>query len=131
MMALFEIEPTDVNRSAIKENFTSGRLAEVKLTYELPGKDDLNLHSYSGQFEFTEFKDISKCHQFSASVAMFGSLLRGSQFVKGNEWNELINLANSSYDQNDLLQKEFVSLIQKSKALYTKTKKKKNESRND
>jgi Ca-activated chloride channel family protein len=131
MMALFEIIPSEVNRSALKENFTDGRLAEVKLTYELPGKDSLNLQSFSSKLEFIDFEAMPKCQQFSATVAMFGSLLRGSQFVKGNRWNEVINLAGSSYDSKDLLQKEFVSLLQKTKALYTKNKKKKNESRND
>jgi Ca-activated chloride channel homolog len=131
MMALFEIEPTEVNKSGIKENFPDGRLAEIKLTYKLPGMQDEKLHSYSSPFQFTTFKSIPKCQQFSASVAMYGSLLRNSQFIKANDWNTLLTLANTTYDDNDILQKEFLALIQKTKVLYTKSKRKKADARNN
>jgi Ca-activated chloride channel homolog len=130
MMALFEIEPTEVNKSGIKENFPDGRLAEIKLTYKLPGMVEEKLHSYSSPFKYVDFQSIPKCQQFSASVAMYGSLLRNSQFIKANDWNALLSLANTTYDENDILQREFLALIQKSKTLYTKSKRKKTDNRN-
>ena len=38
MIALFEIVPTEINRGAIKDNFTIGKFADIQLQYQLPGK---------------------------------------------------------------------------------------------
>jgi Ca-activated chloride channel family protein len=58
---------------------------------------------------------------------MFGSLLRSSPHTKQINWNDIIGLAESSavYNNNNLLQKEFVTLLQQARTLYTKYKKKK------
>ena len=45
--------------------------------------------------------------------------------VKNITWNEIVSLATASADNNDILQKEFVSIVQQAKTLYSKTKKKK------
>ncbi len=125
MMALFEIEPTDANRAAIKTAFTSGRFAEVRLKYKLPGNGPPGQYMYNANFDYTPFDRLEKCHQFSAAVAMFGSLLRNSAFLKNINWNEVHQLALSASGQDDLLQKEFVNLVLQAKNLYSKTKKKK------
>ena len=70
------------------------------------------------------FEELEKSYHFSAAVAMFGSILRNSPFVKNIGWLEVIALAQASCGNNDLLQKEFVSLVQQAKNLYTKIKKK-------
>jgi Ca-activated chloride channel family protein len=56
---------------------------------------------------------------------MFGSLLRSSPFVKNIGWNDIVALAEISSGKDDLLQKEFLKLVQQAKTLYTKVKKKK------
>ncbi len=131
MVALFEIEPTEVNKSAIKENYTGGRLAEIKLTFELPGDDNQKLQSFSSQFQYTDFKSLPRSQQFSASVALFGSLLRMSEFIKPNDWNTLQTLTGATYDSDDVIQKEFFQLVQQAKIIYAKSKKKKGNSRTD
>ena len=52
-------------------------------------------------------------------------MLRYSPFIKNATWNDIVALAAASSDDKDILQQEFVSIVQQAKALYTKTKKKK------
>ncbi len=125
MLAIFEITPTDANKSAVKDNFTPGKLGDIQLQYQQPGSEEVLKYSYVSEFDFIPFEELAKCYHFSAAVAMFGSLLRSSSFIKNVGWNEIITLAQSSSGTNDLLQKEFVALVQQAKTLYSKVKKKK------
>ena len=125
MIAMFELVPTEINKGAIKDNFTTGKLADIKLQYRHPNDTTHHYFNYTSRFDFIPFAEIDKCYHFSASVAMFGSLLRSSPFVKNIGWNEVVTLAQSSSGNNDLLQKEFITLVQQAKTLYSKVKKKK------
>jgi Ca-activated chloride channel homolog len=127
MMAIFEIEPTDANKFAIKDDRMSGNFADILLQYNLP--NDKKEYSYTSPcpFDYTTFNELEKCYRFSTAVALFGSMLRSSSFIKNTSWNDLILLAESSSGPDDLLQKEFVILVQQAKALYLKGKKKKGE----
>ncbi|MEQ1676657.1 MAG: von Willebrand factor type A domain-containing protein [Chitinophagaceae bacterium] len=125
MLALFEIVPTEINKGAIKDNFTIGKFADINLKYQHPNSEKTSTFNYTSRFDFTPFEELGKCHQFSASVAMFGALLRNSPFIKNIGWNDIISLAQASSGNNDLLQKEFVTLVQQAKTLYSKVKKKK------
>lgn len=125
MLALIEIVPTEINKGAIKDNFTTGRLADVSLQYQLPNKTEQHLFNYTCRFLYVPFNELDKTFHFSAAVAMFGSLLRNSPFLKDIGWNELLLLAQNSCGSDDLLQKEFTTLVQQAKTLYLKYKKKK------
>lgn len=127
MLAIFEVVPTEINKGAIKDNFTTGKLADINIKYQLPNDPGKSMHNfnYISRFNYTPSGELEKCYQFSAAVAMFGSLLRSSPFMKDIGWNEIITLAQNSSGENDLLQKEFVSILQQAKTLYSKTKKKK------
>jgi Ca-activated chloride channel family protein len=125
MMALFEIIPTEVNKGAIKDNFTSGKFAETMLRYHYPLQEEEHHYTYASRFEFLPFAELDKNYHFSAAVAMFGSLLRSSSFIKDIGWNEIITLGQSACGENDLLKKEFIALLQQAKNLYSKSKKKK------
>jgi Ca-activated chloride channel homolog len=125
MLALVEIVPTEINKGAIKDNFTTGRLANINLQYQFPNKPLQHVYKYTSHFTYTPFAELNKSYHFSAAVAMFGSFLRNSPFVKEVGWNEIITLAQNSCGANDLLQKEFISLVQQAKTLYSKVKKKK------
>jgi Ca-activated chloride channel homolog len=125
MIALFEIVPTEINKGAIKDNFTTGKFAEINLEYKKPNSSKVLSYASVCRFEFIPFSDLDKNFHFYAAVAMFGSLLRSSPFLKNTGWNEVIALAESSSGKDDLLQKEFISLAQQAKLLYAKGKKKK------
>jgi Ca-activated chloride channel homolog len=126
MMALFEIVPTEINKGAIKDNFTRGKLADIKLQYRYPNDTKDHFFDHSCMFNFVNFEELDKSYQFSAAVVMFGSLLRSSPLAKNLGWNDIISIAQmSAGNKEDLLQKEFLSLVQQAKLLYLKVKKKK------
>ncbi|MEO5945678.1 MAG: von Willebrand factor type A domain-containing protein [Chitinophagaceae bacterium] len=124
MVALFEIVPTEINKGAIKDNLSDGKLAEVNLQYQLPGKPKKFEDQYTCSFNYIPFEKLEKACHFSAAVAMFGSLLRNSPFLKTMGWNDIVTMAQTSCGKDDLLQKEFVELVQQAKTLYSKVKKK-------
>ena len=73
------------------------------------------------------FNELPNYYRFSASVALFGGLLKKSSYTQKSTWDELAILAKSSYDPNDVSQTEFLVLIEKAKKIYHKEKKKKKE----
>jgi Ca-activated chloride channel homolog len=125
MIAMFEIIPTEINKGAIKDNFTTGKFADIKLSYHRPNSTIPYSFDTPCRFDFIPFADLDKTFHFSAAVAMFGSMLRASTFIKDIGWDDVIELSETSCGKNDLLQKEFILLVQKAKTLYLKVKKKK------
>lgn len=125
MVAVFEVVPTDNNKDAVRDNFTFGNFADIRIQYRLPN-DSVHQHAqFASNFDYVPFNDLSSCYRFSAAVIMFGSLLKESSFTKDISWNEVLSLAENSSERSDQLQKEFISLVQQAKTLYTKVKKKK------
>lgn len=125
MLALFEIDPTHRTNDDIADDIAAGKFAEIKLQYRHPNDTKLNYASYDSKLMYTPFPELDKSYHFLAAVAMFGSVLRSSPFTKNIGWNEIITLAENSCGKDDLLQKEFVALVQQAKTLYSKMKKKK------
>ncbi len=126
MIAIFEIVPTEINRGAIKDGFANGKFAYLRMKYTDPSDRRISgTFNQVSRFEYVPFGDLEKCYQFSSAVALFGGILRSSQFVKNAGWNEVLTLAETSSGGDDLLQKEFISLVQQARALYSKVKKKK------
>ena len=118
----FEIVPNDAGNS-LEQNHGSASLVDFDLQYKVP-HDSSTYHLKKNEgVSFTRFDDLSKCYQFASAVIMFGSMLRKSKFMKEASWNNVIDIATSSADQNSYSQTEFLSLVQKAKILYGKKKK--------
>ncbi len=125
MLALFEITPTNACTDAIADEIKTEKFADIKLQYRYPNNVNLFNLNHECKLNFIPSKELDKNFHFSAAVAMFGSVLRSSSFTKNVGWNEIIALAESSSTADDLLQKEFIALVQQAKLLYSKVKKKK------
>jgi Ca-activated chloride channel homolog len=124
MLVAFEIVP--VNSSIIKTSFTQP--ASFSLKYKLPRTTKVLEETLKPDISFKSLRQLEKSYQFAISVVMFSSLLRDSKFIKDISWNEVNNLALSSADQTIPSQKEFVSLIQKARTIYSKKNQKKRKS---
>jgi len=127
MIAMFEIEPAELNRNAVRDNINSGQLANIRLQYRNPGDTTHRYFDRKSNFDYTAYEKLDKCYHFSAAVAQFGSMLRNSPFVKTKTWNDMVLMAQSSATESDLLQKEFVNLTILARNLYMKGKKKKSQ----
>jgi len=130
MLIAFEIDPTD---ECIEEMEKNRRLEPVvfNLQYKAPGTNKTLELLEKPTIEFAEFSKAPKCYQFASSVIMFGSLLKNSKFIKDASWNEVLYHANQAADLNNYSQKEFITLVNSAKALYTKKKKKKGKKEED
>jgi Ca-activated chloride channel family protein len=125
MIAMFEIIPTEINKGAIKDDYRSGSLSQINLKYKLPNDTAQKYFHTECPFEYLPFEEIDRSYHFSTAVAMFGSLLRNSPYMKNIGWNEIISMAENSSGSDDLLQQEFISMLQQAKILYSRFKKKK------
>ncbi len=133
MMALFEIVPTMKISSSFsplplsgadRDNNLKEELATVRISYRLPADSMQRQSLFRAPYEYQEFKDLPQCLRFASSVAMFGSLLKESAYSKKMSWTDTIIIAHESYDQQDPVQKEFVTIIEKGKKIYARNRKK-------
>ena len=122
MMAVFELEPT--LNAADRIGFAKDGVAKVILRYRLPKDSVVHSIPYTCPYDPIEFKDLPTCHQFATSVVMFGGLLKGSKYFKGVSWNDVIVMAEQSYNPTDAVQKEMIDLVEKAKKIYSKRRRK-------
>ena len=118
MLVAFEIVPLHPEKSRLA--FTP---AKFSLRYKLPRSIKSLEESTAPLLQWRSLNEIDKNYQFAISVIMYSSLLRDSRFVKIISWNEVHTLAMQSANLNIPSQKEFLSLIQKAKEIYSKKKK--------
>lgn len=128
--ALFELELTPEGKQALGNPGTA-MLADVRLNYRLPDKQQAEEMQFSCPLVYTPAADLDHRFQFSSAVALFGALLRNSPFVKEAGWNDVISLAQQPGGTQDLVQQEFIALVQKARQLYAKGKKRKGSSSRD
>lgn len=125
MITMFELTPSETGRSAMLSPVDSSQLiSAIRLQYRYPGDSTHRFYGATSAFQFTPFDQAGSCYRFSAAVALFGSILRSSPYVKNSNWNDVISLAGNAAT-DDLLQREFILLVQKARDLYAKGKKKK------
>jgi len=125
LMALFEIEPSSQNINSIEGYSRDETLASISVNYKCPKDTHHRVSKFNCALQYVEFNDLPACHRFAASVVMFASILKNSQYTRMIGWNDALILANESFNKDDALQVEFVSIIEKAKKIYMKTKKKK------
>jgi len=125
IIAAFEIDPTEFNKDAVERDFSPGNIADIKIQYKLPNDTVEKQFPAPIPLGYKDFNSIDRNLRFSTAVIMFGSLLRQSSLTKEINWNDTILLATQASDDNDPIQKEFVSLVKEAKILYSKQKKRK------
>ena len=122
VLAIFEITPTD--DSSFVNNSIPLSAAQVSLKYTLPatkGRKELN---FDCPVNYLAFGNIDKEFQLGVAIAMFGMKLRQSKYFPLSDWSEIERIANSVYDPNNYLQKQFIQLVANAKGIYSKKRKK-------
>jgi len=122
LMALIEIDP--VQLETVK-TFHPVPFAKLRMHYQLPVENINHLEEFDVPYQFVPFADLPNYYRFSASVALFGGLLKKSTYTPKTSWDELSLIAKASYDSSDASQTEYIQLIEKAKKIYHKEKKKK------
>jgi Ca-activated chloride channel homolog len=130
--ALYEIIP--VNESAITDDhelryqqteitenaYSLDELLLIKFRYKKPDSDISTLIEIPVKDSSVPLMSTSNNFRFSAAVAEWGLLLRGSEFKADATYNQVIELAESSTGSDlDGYRKEFIDLVTASKQLDT------------
>lgn len=123
ILALFEIRPS----SDWKEGMIYQKvgLANTIISYRNPGDTSLRSSSYRVPLLTTEFYELPKPYRFATSLSMFSSLLKDSKYSRKYNWSDVIDIATESHNPQDAIQKEFIEMVEKSKKIYSKSRKKK------
>lgn len=105
-----KIEPSDTQFNA--------ELLTVKLRYKEPDGDQSKLLTMGLLDKNNAFENASENLRFAAAVAGFGMLLRDSNYKGNANFNNILQIANSSRS-NDLknYRNEFVELIEKARRM--------------
>jgi Ca-activated chloride channel family protein len=119
MMAIFEILAQKKD-SAFRHN----PFAAISLQYKLPEKDSTRKQFYTALYEPVNLDTAEPGYRFAAAVAMLGSVLKKSEYVKNYQPEDVLALAKPAVNMNDAHQKEFISLIEKAIKVYSPVKKK-------
>ncbi len=123
LMAVFEVEPATDQQLAD----SSKQVCYLNLHYKLPGKEDKLTDRFSAVLNYRPIEQADSSLRFATAVLMFGELLKQSPFSKLYTWSDAEKLALGSAKNYDLVQTEFISLVNKAKQVYTEKKRKKAE----
>ena len=124
--ALYEIIPVGVENPYNREvddlkyqkertnvNDYSSEMLTVKLRYKKPGESESKKLEVPVASIPDETQTVSKDFKFALSVAMFGQLLRNSEFKGDATYSKVIDLAKEGIDNDEYgYRREFVRLVE-------------------
>jgi Ca-activated chloride channel family protein len=125
MLAIFEVVPSVKNVQAVFDGIMKEPVANVDIRYRLPDQKSLKHFTFRAPFNYLELAESEAHVRFSATVALFGLMLRSSEYVKNVSWEQLVLMAKENADPADPAQREFNDIVLKAQKLYTALKKKK------
>lgn len=117
-LAIFEIVPQS------KTIDSSLLLGKFNLQYKIPKTDNIVFQQFNAAFKQEDFNAANAKLRFATSVAILGSLLKQSKYIKNFPYEEVLTMAQNSADPSNTLQQEFIKLIQKADKIYNYKKRK-------
>ncbi|MCX8020924.1 MAG: VWA domain-containing protein [Chitinophagaceae bacterium] len=124
LMVMIEIIPTQAAELLIRQQKGFDHFSSIEVHYKLPHQNEQRFVQFHDTLAFCSFSQLEQNYRFASAVAMFGSLLRNSEFVKIT-WDYLLAHTRKHADLSEKHQHEFLELVNKAKDLYTAKKKKK------
>lgn len=123
LTALFEIEPTALFSSVAYKKQELDSIALLQLLYRLPGDSMQKQEKVSIPLYYVYLEQELKQAMFTAALAQFGMLLKGSPFLNKSNWDELVQLGEQVIDLNNPTHVEWLALVRQCRELYDKKKK--------
>lgn len=124
LLAVVEVVPGMPAGTTITSGSAMETIAGISVNFNNPKDTVRRISAFRVSYIVTPFGQLEQCYRFAASVVMFAFMLKKSKYGKNAKWNDIIALANSSYDEKDSLQKEFLALVEKAKKIYSRERKK-------
>ncbi len=120
--AVFEIVPAKGLDSLANPDES---LAKLLLHYKVPNDTVQHFLPFQCVNNYAPFNTINRNLRFATAVCMYGLKLRNSNYLPPDtDWSFIKSIAAESAEKNDFLQNEFVSLVDKTAAIYYEKKKK-------
>jgi Ca-activated chloride channel family protein len=117
LLAAFEITPAQANTQSTIIN-AQNIVATLNLSYKEIGDNAKSFLTFNAPFNYVDIQQADSSLRFASSVIMFGGMLKHCAFAKNLQWDDVKNMALSSTNKNDLLQTEFIEMVQKAKKIY-------------
>lgn len=93
-------------------------LMHIKFRYKKPNEETSNLIEEAVAYNPINVTDANTNLQFAAAVAQFGLMLRNSKYKAESSYENILQLAKASLDNDaDGYKKEFIKLVKKAKNL--------------
>ena len=102
---------------AVSQKELGSELMFVKLRYKKPDGDKSELMTFPVVFDKAKKVGPTADFNFAASVALFGMLLRDSQYAGNGSYEMILSLAGNMSETPDAARNEYVSLVKKAKRL--------------
>lgn len=102
----------------------SDSVAGITINYRTISDSSYQSIYYNCTDNYTPLNQLGKSWQFAAAVSMFALKLRGSIYFPQMDWSVIKKLAADASSPGNYLQTEFISLIDKCKAIYYEKKRK-------
>jgi len=116
LQVLFEIEPATTDTTIAEKPVV------FSLQYKRPHSDMPHELKVEPMVMYQSWETLPQRYRFASTVALFGMLLRNSDYTKEISWNDLLAMATKYSNPADNTQQEFVNLVQQAKTLYAKRK---------
>ncbi len=114
---VFEIVP-------LKHFFSDSVIGNLSIKYQIPQDSLYHITQKEVIANNIPFSQVKKELQLATAITMFGLKLRESKYFPKMNWDEIKTIAADAIDPNNYLENQFVELIEKSKNIYQKKKKK-------
>ena len=115
--AIYEIVPGKSAQADLKyqnqSTNNSNEMATVKLRYKKPSGTKSKLVELSVNNSQHDFSETSEIFRFSAAVAGFSLILRESKYINGYTHEQVLNLAKSALNLEDMQKIGFLDLVKK------------------
>jgi Ca-activated chloride channel family protein len=117
LMAVFEIEPRD-------SSISKGKLGNLNINFKKTDTLTFQQQYFEIPYAPIILQSADQAYRFATAVCMFGAMLKQSAYAKKISFDQIWSLASMSYKSDDRYQKEFVSLVDAAKQIYSPEKRK-------
>ncbi|HSB94501.1 MAG TPA: von Willebrand factor type A domain-containing protein [Flavitalea sp.] len=117
MMVLFEFTPKNLVQEA-----SNAEIANTLIHFSLPGDSITRKSAFDCQNNYRPYKELPSFYRFAGAVGMFSGLLRDSKYIRSGGFSDVLEIASTSLESSDAVQKEFIQLVEKARKIYGKKK---------
>ncbi len=113
IIALFEL--THLADSADKHL----SVADLRINYQVPGQDENHQANYTCPDNYIPFAEADSDFKKAASIAMFGTKLKGTQYALPISWKDIEDISFNSFSESDFISSDYLTMITKAIKLYS------------